>query len=257
VNAGGTNALTLAGYVNVTNPPPPDVEFNAAPTVGLAPLSVSFTSLATGGTNYGWEFGDSEVSAIKDVSHTYTNAGTYSVTFTVIGPGGTNSLTKPTLIIVTNPPLPTVDFAAAPRTGFLPLTVYFTNLATGGTNFTWTFGDGESSTEKDPGHTYTNAGSYDITLTATGPGGTKSATYAAYIVISSPPVILSPAVVGEDFIFSFETIAGKNYKVEFKDSLDDATWQTLQALPGDGNTITITNSLSVAPQRFFRLRVND
>jgi hypothetical protein len=50
------------------------------------------------------------------------------------------------------------------------LTVTFTNLSPAQfTNFTWDFGDGITSTEKSPGHTYTMAGSFPVTLTAMGP----------------------------------------------------------------------------------------
>src|SRR5262249_46312555 len=156
VGAGGTSTLTLSGYINVTNPPPPEVDFTAAPAVGLAPLNVVFTGLAIGATNYHYDFGDGGTGSSKDASHIYANAGTYSVTFTAIGPGGTNSLNKPGLIVVTNPPLPTIDFTAAPRAGFAPLTVYFTNLTSGATNFQWSFGDGQAATDKDPSHIFPN-----------------------------------------------------------------------------------------------------
>jgi hypothetical protein len=68
------------------------------------------------------------------------------------------------------------------------------------------------------------------------------------------PLILSPTLGGVEFSFSFETLAGKNYVVQFKDSLDDRVWQTLQSVPGDGNPKKITNPVSAARQRFYRLR---
>jgi PKD repeat protein len=171
-----------------------------------------------------------------------------------VGPGGTNSLTKSGLIVATNPP-PVVDFEGAPTKGFVPLTVSFTNLTASATSFAWQFGDGKTSADEHPTNTYTNAGAYTVTLAAMGPGGTNSLTRTNYIVISNLPKILSPALSGDDFTFSFETLVGMNYKVEFKDSLDDPGWQTLQVIPGDGSAKTITNSGSAAPQRFLRLRV--
>jgi photosystem II stability/assembly factor-like uncharacterized protein len=71
---------------------------------------------------------------------------------------------------------------------------------------------------------------------------------------SGLPLILSPALSGAEFSFSFQTLPGKNYVVQFKDSLDDPSWQTLQTVPGDGNPKKITNPESAARQRFYRLR---
>ena len=59
---------------------------------------------------------------------------------------------------------------AVPASGEIPLTVSFTGSATGGTppySYRWTFGDGQSSTAQNPGHTYTQTGSFTATLTVT------------------------------------------------------------------------------------------
>ena len=60
----------------------------------------------------------------------------------------------------------------SPTSGAAPLTVQFTNQTTGNaTSYRWIFGDGGSSTAANPSHTFA-AGTYTVTLTATGPGGT-------------------------------------------------------------------------------------
>ena len=74
---------------------PPSANFSANPTTGNAPLSVNFTDESTGTiTSWNWNFGDGASSAIQNPSHTYTNAGTYSVSLTVSGPGGSDTETK-------------------------------------------------------------------------------------------------------------------------------------------------------------------
>src|SRR5581483_7749697 len=58
----------------------------ASPTTGNAPLSVSFTGSATGGTapySYSWNFGDGSSSTAQNPSHTYSSAGTFTATLTV------------------------------------------------------------------------------------------------------------------------------------------------------------------------------
>jgi len=67
--------------------------------------------------------------------------------------------------------------------------------------------------------------------------------------------LLWPSAIGDDFTFSFDTIPGLTYSVQYKDDLNAAAWQVLQAVSGDGMIKTITNSLSRPSQRFIRLSV--
>jgi PKD repeat protein len=58
-----------------------------------------------------------------------------------------------------------VDFSAEPTTGKAPLAVRFTAAVCGALNgFVWSFGDGTTSTERNPEHTYSETGSYTVTL---------------------------------------------------------------------------------------------
>jgi PKD repeat protein len=99
----------------------PVAGFNATPRAGAAPLSVSFANLSTGATNFSWSFGDGKTGTLTNVANTYSNAGSYIVTLTAIGPGGTNVLTRAGYIVVTNPPLPAlklVNFVSSLSGGF-------------------------------------------------------------------------------------------------------------------------------------------
>ena len=254
---GGTNSLTLTNLVVVTNAPPPPVivDFAADVTNGLAPLTVNFTNLTTGATNYAWDFGDGNISADVNPANTYSNAGSYSVTLVADGPGGTNSLTQTNLVVVTNlpPPLPVADFVASVTNGYVPLTVSFTNLSTAATNFAWDFGDGNSSTDTDAANTYSNAGSYTVTLVADGPGGTNMLTRTNHLLVANPPELLSPLLDGDGFKFAFETLPGWWYSVQFKDALDETNWTPLPPpLLGDGFIQQFTNTPPGAT-RFYRL----
>jgi len=81
---------------------------------------------------------------------------------------------------------PTTDFAASPVNGIAPLAVNFTDLSTGDiTNWHWDFGDGQFSNEAEPGHTYTAAGEYTISLAIMGPGGSDVETKVEYIKVGS------------------------------------------------------------------------
>jgi PKD repeat protein len=121
-------------------------------------------------------------------ANTYSNAGSYSVTLTAIGAGGTNVLTRTNYIVVVAPVV--ADFTGSPTNGLAPLTVAFTNLSSGANVFTWAFGDGNLSTNANPLNTYSNAGTYSVTLTAVGAGGTNTLTRTNYIVVTFPTALL-------------------------------------------------------------------
>jgi PKD repeat protein len=163
--AGGVSATWL---VVVTNPVPVVAGFTCSPTNGARILWVWFTNLSSGATNYAWDFGDGQTSTAVNPTKIYYDAGNYTVALTAFGLGGASTLIRTNFIIVTNPPPVVPDFACSPTNGLAPLTVWFTNLSSGATSYTWDFGDRSSSTNANPVHTYTNPGSYTVSLTAVG-----------------------------------------------------------------------------------------
>lgn len=84
--------------------PPPVADFSATPLSGQEPLAVTFTDLSTGVVStYRWNFGDGGVSTQPNPTHTYTQAGTYTVELTVTNESGSHTVTKPNLITLTVP----------------------------------------------------------------------------------------------------------------------------------------------------------
>jgi PKD repeat protein len=80
---------------------------------------------------------------------------------------------------------PTADFAGSPTSGYVPLTVDFTDLSTGApTSWSWTFGDGGTSTAQNPSYEYAAAGTYTVTLTATNAYGSDVETKTDYITVN-------------------------------------------------------------------------
>ncbi len=93
-----TTATTTATPVSA-----PVANFTGIPLTGTAPLIVQFTDTSTGTpTSWNWSFGDTSFSAAQNPSHTYSTAGTYSVTLTAANAGGGNAITK-TGYITVNP----------------------------------------------------------------------------------------------------------------------------------------------------------
>ena len=82
-------------------PTAPDAAFVATPTSGEAPLSVSFFNTSGGAvTSSQWAFGDGGTSATLNPTHVYTQPGVYSVTLTVSGPAGSDTVTNTSYIQV-------------------------------------------------------------------------------------------------------------------------------------------------------------
>ncbi|NNL67796.1 MAG: DNRLRE domain-containing protein, partial [Myxococcales bacterium] len=99
----------------------------------------------------------------------------------------------PELVVETlGPPQPpAADFSASPLAGGAPLTVDFTDLSTGApTAWLWDFGDGGSSTERDPSHTYPDPGSYDVTLEVSNDQGSDSTTSLERVEVGEPALVL-------------------------------------------------------------------
>ena len=192
-NNAGSVTSAVATLTVILPPPAPIADFAAEPTNGLAPLTVAFTNLSLNASDFVWDFGDGNSSTNAHPTNVYSNAGSFTVTLTAIGPGGSNVLTRPDYIVVTNPPppppAPIADFAAEPTNGLAPLTVAFTNLSLNASDFLWDFGDGNSSSNTHPTNVYSNAGSFTVTLTAIGPGGSNLLTRTNYIVVLNPPLL--------------------------------------------------------------------
>ena len=81
------------------------------------------------------------------------------------------------------------NFTAAPLSGNAPFSVKFTDRSSGGpTSWSWTFGDGSTSTEQNPIHTYAKAGMYSVKLKVSNPSGTNGLSRSGYIVVSNSNV---------------------------------------------------------------------
>ena len=82
----------------------PTADFTGSPTSGDYPLTVDFSDQSTGGpTSWDWTFGDGGTSTAQNPSHTYSAAGTYTVSLTVANADGSDMLERSNYINVTEP----------------------------------------------------------------------------------------------------------------------------------------------------------
>ncbi len=121
---------------------------------------------------YQWYFGDGTFSSVPNPLHQYTGPGTYYVTLRVKNSVGMG-MTSQYVTIAAAPIALVVDFSYI--TG--SLSVKFTDLSTQSGVRNWDFGDGLSSLEVNPYHTYASNGAYLVTLTI----GSQSKSYQVVV----------------------------------------------------------------------------
>lgn len=150
----------------------PLASISASAVKGPAPLAVIFSGAATDpdGTvqSYHWKFGDGSTAEGQTVSHTFTTEGSYLVEMTVTDNDG-GATTESIVITVANL-RPQVVIETAFQRVFLPVIVRFTGNGYDPdgsiVEYRWDFGDGTTAAGQSVTHTYTDAGTYQVTLTA-------------------------------------------------------------------------------------------
>ncbi len=143
------------------------------------------SDVATQPISYSWNFGDGTTATGAIATRSFNQAGTYTVTFTARNNGDPAS--QSCVVQVVEPPVPaTIVSINASETRFQlcePVTVDFTANVQGDEpiTFAWNFGDGTTGTGREASHTYSEPGTYTVTLTASNQHGesTQSITITA------------------------------------------------------------------------------
>jgi PKD repeat protein len=206
---------------------PPVASFNGSPTVGSAPLAVTFSDTSTGTiSNRFWDFGDSSTTNIttNSVGHTYA-AGTYTVMLVASGPAGISTNIQTSYITALTP--------------FQAWQVQY-------------FGS-------------TNNANAALGVDADGTGQNNLFKYVAGLDPTNPASVFQLQVVAvtnqtsqENLLFNpFAT--GRTYMPQFSTDLVGGVWLPLPGYTGpvtNGNQITITDTNAIDPQRFYRIDIS-
>jgi PKD repeat protein len=188
-----------------TNPPAAGFTAVAAAVGGNQPpsaafdwqcdqLACHFTDASTDAdgsvTAWSWQFGDGESSGEQSPSHTYAAAGTYTVQLTATDNEGATAQASQQVTAGTAPPQnqpPHAEFTV----DCTQLACVFSDRSTddvGVTNWSWSFGDGATSTDRNPAHTYSSGGTFEVRLTVTDGGGAQDTrTHDAHPEAPPPP----------------------------------------------------------------------
>ncbi|MEM8889454.1 MAG: PKD domain-containing protein, partial [Bacteroidota bacterium] len=181
-------------------------------------MTISNTSTSSTNMSFSWDFGDGNSSTDTNPNHTYAAPGTYTVCLLATNDCGTDTLCRS---ITLNCPKPDAGYIYSAN----ELQVSFQEGSIRSTSFSWDFGDGNTSTDADPSHTYAQAGTYNVCLVAISICGTD--TFCQDITVSCP---------GPDADFSYQST---NLEVSFSDQSVDA--ESISWDFGDGNMSSLEN----------------
>ena len=179
----------LIGHLPDTNNVPCAANFSytqsPSPSTNLS--TFSFTDLSTGNpTAWMWNFGDGGTSTLQNPTHTYTSNGIYLVTLTI-----TNGLTQCTSTFVGYLSVDSIwttncQSAFSWYPGNVPYNVGFYDFSMGNNiqSWYWTFGDGTTSTQQHPFHSYGGPGQFQVCLTITS-GNNCTSTWCNYVQVDT------------------------------------------------------------------------
>lgn len=194
------NAVTSAGtyYIRLSSPggcadvEPVVVSYTSLPVQftsnisgGCAPISVTFTNSSSSSGNCIWTFeGGGTQTGCGTVTQQYNTPGVYDVTLTVTDASGcSGSVTQSNMITISPQVNASFGVDVYEQTILYPV-FHFNNTSTNATSYIWEFGDGITSTQTSPVHTYENQpGVYHIVLHASNEEGCNDSAVAVVSVI--------------------------------------------------------------------------
>ena len=164
----------------------PKADFEFTPAKGPFPLTVHFTDKSEGNRHkYAWYYGDGHTSdhqygSDASISYTYTKEGVYSPELRIWSAWGVDTKVCYHCVKVG----PRAEFDGAPLEGALPLTVQFEDKTEGAvSDWFWKFGDGNTSTEQNPTHTYNEHGKHTVNLTVSYNGVSDTMSKIDYVIV--------------------------------------------------------------------------
>ncbi len=223
----------------------PSSSFTSNKTIGCAPLMVNFTNTSNNFNTCMWYFGNTNTSAANNPTTVYTTPGLYTVSLVVFGSNGQKDSTTQIITVVDNP---VADFSVSQTTGCaLDNSIQFTNSSNNAISYIWDFGDGTSSLDPNPLHTYINAGTYNVKLIATSSYGCQDIEIKnSLITIYAKPIVqftsntTSTCNVNTTFNFTDNTIGSTSWSWTFGDGTSSILQNPSHLYTSTGNyTVTL------------------
>ncbi|HEV7767977.1 MAG TPA: PKD domain-containing protein, partial [Thermoanaerobaculia bacterium] len=222
-------------------------EFSVAPACLIAGEPMQFIDRSDGfPIRWRWNFGNGKTSSERSPSGTYPQAGRYVVTLELFDGVQTRS-TSQTITVNQNFALvPQANFAS-PCCAAVGIPRELHNTSSDATSYRWDFGDGQTSTEKDPRHVWTQPGTYMIRLIAANEHGEHQIGRSIHVEqVDTTPIA--------DFIWEPSAHIGVGQKVAFtnRSSFDAVAFLWTVSGPGIEPKTAVTREIE---QTFSRIGI--
>lgn len=177
--------------------------FTATPRINCAFSPINFTDLTTGGTadTWLWFFGDGGTSTEQNPSYLYQDTGKFTVTLIVTNNGCRDTLRIKDYITIKPPIARFIDSSGCSA----PYTRKFIDRSIGANQWFWDFGDGNSSTQQNPVHTYTSPGIFTVKLLVKNDTCEHETRREVRIIAETPDFTASDTVICKGSIVTFQS----------------------------------------------------
>ena len=220
----------------LTVDPLPSPDFTADVLEGCLPVEVQFQDQSVDvapGATYEWSFGDGNTSGQQNPANVYSTAGLFTVTLTVHNtdrcaattskPGYIQANPNPDARLEADPWITTMD---TPEIDFSNLSESDSTIV----DFLWDFGDGSTSNEENPSHTYQNPGNYDVTLYVETVNGCADTTIGKVALTEEVklffPNAFTPNGDGINDVFEIKGTPVTNFNLYIYDRWGKEIWST-------------------------------
>ena len=199
---------------DTTNTPPDNVvkvkaTFSITQSSQTAPTLLTFKNTSQNAISYKWTFGDGDPygSIDKNPVHQYSSAGTYIIKLVATGSSGIDSMQTSFTLSGTPPPAPIANFNFTGN-GYPTCIVTFANTSQNSVTFQWDFGDGNTSTLKNPTHVYNAGGNYSVRLTSYNAASQSSSCTKTVFIQTAPTKAFITKVVVNSYPYTMSNGVG-------------------------------------------------
>jgi PKD repeat protein len=199
--------------------------------------SISFSNSSTPETNiaFEWTFGDGTTDTSRNPSHLYSTAGEYNVSLKVTSDSGVDSIMKK--VVIFSLPIPEFTYIKG-CTGDAIAFTDSSSVPSGNATYSWNFGDGTASAQKNPSHVYRTASNFLATLKVTTDNGCSD--FVSKVITRYPQPVA-------DFVWS-EACEGDYLSMYSASNITEGSIKAYKWEFGDGGT-----SAAQTPQHLFQV----
>lgn len=216
------------------------------PNYCQVPVTIDFTntSQVDDTASYLWNFGDGNTSTTVNTSHTFTTAGSFTITLSVQGSDGCNSSRQQTIDISGK----NVSFSGPTSICVGSATNFQMTSTPTPISQTWNMGDGTTYSTSTVSHTYNSAGTYTITLTNEFPGGCIATKTETVTVVSAPALDFeadTTKACKAPFTVNFQPVGGiSNFQWDFGDGTTSTAQNPAHTYQDAGNFTVIFSAMN-------------